>query len=151
MNLIELNAIEARNKLMTGEISAYDLTHAYLDQISEIDGDIDAWSFLDHQHALNQARAVDETRAQGMPAGKLFGLPVAVKDIFDTYDMPTECGTSLYSGRQPAHDSTVAALLRQAGAIIIGKSVTTELAMYGPGKTRNPHDKFRTPGGSSSG
>ncbi|MBC25706.1 MAG: amidase [Rhodospirillaceae bacterium] len=151
MNLIEFSALEARNKLMNGEISAYDLTHAYLDQISDIDEDINAWSFLDHRHALNQARAADETRAQGMPVGALFGLPVAVKDIFDTYDMPTECGTSVYSGRKPAHDSTVAALLRQAGAIIIGKSVTTELAMYGPGKTRNPHDKSRTPGGSSSG
>ena len=86
MNLIEFCALEARNKLMTGEISAYDLTHAYLDQISDIDEDIDAWSFLDRQHALNQARAADETRAQGMPVGALFGLPVAVKDIFDTYE-----------------------------------------------------------------
>lgn len=151
MNLVNLSGIAAREKLIRGEISAYNLMEAYLDQINKMDKQIQAWSFLDHHYALNLAKAADEYREQGMELGPLFGLPVAVKDIFDTYDMPTECGTSIYLSRTPKHDSTVAALLRQAGAIIIGKSVTTELAMHGSGKTRNPHDTFRTPGGSSSG
>jgi Asp-tRNA(Asn)/Glu-tRNA(Gln) amidotransferase A subunit family amidase len=76
---------------------------------------------------------------------------VGVKDIFDTIDMPTENGTVLHAGRHPGHDATAVALLREAGAVIMGKTVTTELAVYAPGKTRNPHDPERTPGGSSSG
>lgn len=151
MSLADLSALEAAAKLAEGEISAVNLTEACLRRISEIDGDVEAWAFLDPDYALAQARAADEARHAGLPVGPLFGLPVALKDIFDTHDMQTECGTPLYGGRQPGVDSTVAALLRQAGAIIIGKSVTTELAMYGPGKTRNPHDPTRTPGGSSSG
>lgn len=151
MRFADLTALEAAAKLAKGEISAQDLTQVCLDRIAEIDGDIEAWAFLDPEHALAQAKAADEARQAGLPTGPLFGLPVAVKDIFDTHDMPTECGTPLYAGRAPDTDSTVAALLRQAGAIIIGKSVTTELAMYGPGKTKNPHDPERTPGGSSSG
>jgi Asp-tRNA(Asn)/Glu-tRNA(Gln) amidotransferase A subunit family amidase len=76
---------------------------------------------------------------------------VGVKDIFDTKDMPTEDGTVLHAGRQPIEDATAVSLLRQAGAVILGKTVTTELAVFSPGKTRNPHDPERTPGGSSSG
>jgi Asp-tRNA(Asn)/Glu-tRNA(Gln) amidotransferase A subunit family amidase len=83
--------------------------------------------------------------------GPLHGIPVGIKDIFDTVDMPTENGTPLYAGRRPTADATVVSLLRQAGAVIMGKTVTTELAVYGPGKTRNPHNPEYTPGGSSSG
>jgi Asp-tRNA(Asn)/Glu-tRNA(Gln) amidotransferase A subunit family amidase len=78
-------------------------------------------------------------------------VPVGIKDIFDTADMPTENGTILHAGRRPERDATVVGLLRQSGAILLGKTVTTELAVYAPGKTRNPHDPQRTPGGSSSG
>jgi Asp-tRNA(Asn)/Glu-tRNA(Gln) amidotransferase A subunit family amidase len=88
---------------------------------------------------------------KGKDIGPLNGLPVGVKDIFDTRDMPTEDGTVLHAGRQPDADATAVALLREAGAIILGKTVTTELAVYAPGKTRNPHDPECTPGGSSSG
>ncbi len=88
---------------------------------------------------------------QRPPLGPLHGIPVGVKDIFDTDDMPTEDGTVLHAGRQPMHDCTAVSLLRQAGAVIMGKTVTTELALFTPGKTRNPHDPERTPGGSSSG
>jgi len=151
VSLAELNALDAAKALEEGAFSALELTQACLDRIDEIDGDIEAWTHIDRDHALAQAGAADEVRQAGLPTGPLFGLPVAVKDIFDTHDMPTECGTPLYAARTPSSDSTVVALLRQAGAIIIGKSVTTELAMYGPGKTKNPHDRERTPGGSSSG
>mgnify|MGYP000131470850 CR=1 FL=1 len=93
----------------------------------------------------------DQARRSGRPTPALHGVPVGIKDIFDTEDMPTEDGTPLHAGRTPAYDATAVALLRQAGAIIMGKTVTTELAVYAPGKTRNPHDPGRTPGGSSSG
>src|SRR5690606_8565788 len=89
--------------------------------------------------------------SQGNPLGPLHGVPVGVKDIIDTADMPTEDGTVLHAGRTPTHDATVVALLRAAGAVILGKTVTTECAYFAPGKTRNPHNPDHTPGGSSSG
>ena len=112
---------------------------------------VQAWAFLDREHALEQARNVDRVRREGHAIGPLHGLPVGIKDIIDTADMPTEDGTVLHAGRTPAHDATVVERLRAAGAIILGKTVTTELATYAPGKTRNPHNPEHTPGGSSSG
>ena len=91
-------------------------------------------------HALAQARARDLDRAEGRPLGPLHGVPVGIKDIIDTTDMPTEDGTVLHAGRRPARDAAVVAQLRAAGAVILGKTVTTECATYPPGKTRNPHD-----------
>ena len=88
---------------------------------------------------------------QGHPLGPLHGIPVAIKDIIDTADYPTELGSPLAAGRRPRHDATVVARLRAAGAVIVGKTVTTEFAYFHPGPTRNPHDHARTPGGSSSG
>jgi Asp-tRNA(Asn)/Glu-tRNA(Gln) amidotransferase A subunit family amidase len=137
--------------LRDGVVSALDVVESCLDRIAAVDPDIQAWAFLDPGHARAQARALDEARANGRALGPLHGIPVGVKDIFDTRDMPTEDGTVLHAGRQPPRDSTVVALLRQAGAVIMGKTVTTEVALFGPGKTRNPHDATRTPGGSSSG
>jgi len=151
MTLATLSALEAAAGIAAGEFSSQDLVSACLERIAEMDEQIEAWTHFDADYAHAQAKAADEYRQSGLPIGPLFGLPVAVKDIFDTADMPTECGTPVYTGRTPSADSTVVALLRQAGAIIMGKSVTTELAMYSPGKTRNPHDPERTPGGSSSG
>ena len=137
--------------LRDGTVSALDVTESCLARIAEVDPKIEAWTFLDPEHARAQARALDEARADGRPLGPLHGIPVGVKDIFDTNDMPTEDGTVLHAGRQPQHDATAVSLLRQAGAVIMGKTVTTELALFGPGKTHNPHDPERTPGGSSSG
>ncbi len=110
-----------------------------------------AWAFLDPELARAQARRCDEIRRAGRPQGPLHGIPVGVKDIIDTRDMPTENGTVLHAGRRPTRDAAVVERLRAAGAVILGKTVTTELAVYHPGKTRNPHDPERTPGGSSSG
>ena len=137
--------------LRDGAVSALDVTESCLTRIAEVDGNIEAWSFLDPDHARAQARALDEARANGRSLGPLHGIPVGVKDIFDTDDMPTEDGTVLHAGRQPMHDCKAVSLLRQAGCVIMGKTVTTELALFTPGKTRNPHDPERTPGGSSSG
>ena len=110
-----------------------------------------AWTYLDPEAVLRQAHAADAFRATGRPTGMLHGVPVGLKDIVDTADMPTENGTPLDQGRRPRHDAAIVERLRAAGAIIAGKTVTTELAVFTPGKTRNPHDPQRTPGGSSSG
>ena len=151
MNLADLTAMQARQALHAGKISSVELVQACLDQIAAREQTIGAWAFLDPEHALTQARNADRARQGGEALGPLHGIPVGVKDIFDTADMSTEDGTELHAGRTPAEDATVVALLRAAGAIIMGKTVTTELAVYAPGKTRNPHDPERTPGGSSSG
>lgn len=146
-----LSAVQAAGLIAQGQLSAEDLTRACLARIDEREPLVQAWTFLDYEHALTQARAADQARREGKPLGPLHGVPVAVKDIFDTADMPTENGSALYAGRQPRTDATAVARLRAAGAVILGKTVTTEFAMYTPGKTRNPHDPERTPGGSSSG
>ena len=151
MELYELGAVEAARRIREGEISAEQLTQACLDRIAQLEPQVQAWAFLDSEHALKQARAADEALSAGRPLGALHGIPVGIKDIFDTHDMPTENGTVLHAGRRPSVDAHVVSSLREAGAIILGKTVTTELAVYGPGKTRNPHDLERTPGGSSSG
>jgi Asp-tRNA(Asn)/Glu-tRNA(Gln) amidotransferase A subunit family amidase len=137
--------------LREGVFTAEQVVESCLARIEEVDGAIQAWTFLDPEHARAQARALDEARANGKPLGPLHGIPVGVKDIFDTADMPTEDGTVLHAGRRPHRDCAAVALLREAGAVIMGKTVTTELALFHPGKTRNPHDPERTPGGSSSG
>jgi Asp-tRNA(Asn)/Glu-tRNA(Gln) amidotransferase A subunit family amidase len=149
--LVTLTATEAAAELARGAISAEDYSRACLDRIAAAEGEIKAFAHLDRDHALAQARAIDERRAQGQPIGPLHGVPVAIKDIIDTTDYPTELGSPLGAGRRPWHDAMVVSKLRAAGAVIIGKTVTTEFAYYHPGPTRNPHDPARTPGGSSSG
>jgi len=149
--LVTLTATEAAAELARGAISAEDYSRACLDRIAAAEGEIKAFAHLDRDHVLAQARALDERRAQGHPIGPLHGVPVAIKDIIDTTDYPTELGSPLGAGRRPWHDATVVSKLRAAGAVIIGKTVTTEFAYYHPGPTRNPHDPGRTPGGSSSG
>jgi len=149
--LSALSATAARKAMEAGEFTAEELTRACLDRIAEREDVVGAWASLDENLALDQARALDAKKDAGEALGPLHGLPVGVKDIFDTADMPTECGSEYYAGRQPLEDSAVAALLRRAGAVIMGKTVTTEWALSAPGKTANPHDPKRTPGGSSSG
>jgi len=146
-----LSAVEAAEAIRDGRITSEALVSACLDRIAALEERIGAWAHLDPGHALDQARAADLARREGKPLGPLHGVPVGVKDIFDTNDMPTEDGTVLHAGRRPTEDATAVALLREAGAVLLGKTVTTELAVYSPGKTRNPHDPTRTPGGSSSG
>jgi len=151
MDLALLGAAQLARMIDAGEITSSELTQACLDRIREHDANVEAWAYLDPELALEQAARADERRATGQPLGPLHGLPVGVKDILDTADMPTENGTVLHRGRTPADDSAVVERLRAAGAVILGKTVSTELAVYSPGKTKNPHDPTRTPGGSSSG
>ncbi len=146
-----LDAATAAAWIGDGRLTSEELVASCLDRITEVDDKVQAWAFLDRDHALKQARAADQARKEGKPCGPLHGVPVGIKDIFDTADMPTENGTVLNAGRKPHDDCAVVAQLRQAGAVIMGKTVTTELAVYSPGKTRNPLDATRTPGGSSSG
>ncbi|MGA2565652.1 MAG: amidase [Pseudolabrys sp.] len=146
-----LTAIEAAERTASGDMSAEDYIGACLQRIEEVDDKVHAFVHLDPDAALAQARVLDERRRNGMPLGALHGVPVAIKDIFDTADYKTECGSPLLKGRQPMRDCTAVARLRAAGAVIIGKSVTTEFAYFHAGPTRNPHDLERTPGGSSSG
>jgi len=151
MDLHLISANEAAEAMRTGEITSEELVRACLDHITAIEEQIGAWAFLDREHAMKQACEADLALQHGKALGPLNGIPVGVKDIFDTRDMPTEDGTVLHAGRQPGQDATAVSLLREAGAVILGKTVTTELAVFAPGKTRNPHDPERTPGGSSSG
>jgi len=151
MNLFEMTAAQAAVAIQSGEATSEELVQACLDHINTLEDSIGAWVHLDPEYAMQQARDADLHRRSGKSVGPLHGIPVGVKDIFDTKDMPTEDGTALHAGRTPAYDATAVALLREAGAVIMGKTVTTELAVYAPGKTRNPHDTTRTPGGSSSG
>ena len=146
-----LSALDAARAIRGGQMSAVDLAEACLARIREAEPTVQAWAFLDPEHVLAQARALDEYRKLGKPTGPLHGVPVGIKDIIDTGDLPTEDGTVLHAGRTPAEDATVVSRLRAAGAIILGKTVTTELATYAPGKTRNPRNPEHTPGGSSSG
>jgi Asp-tRNA(Asn)/Glu-tRNA(Gln) amidotransferase A subunit family amidase len=146
-----LSAVDAARAIRDGAVSAEQLVEACLARVRETDGEVQAWQYLDPAHALAQARARDRDRSEGRPCGPLHGVPVGVKDIIDTEDMPTEDGTVLHAGRTPDRDATVVAMLRAAGAVIMGKTVTTECATYTPGKTRNPHNAAHTPGGSSSG
>ena len=134
-----------------GELSAQALMRACLDRIETVDPRIGAWTFLDSVHALSMAGEADARRRDGVALGPLHGVPVAIKDVIDTEDMPTQYGSPIFASRQPLEDASCVAALRAAGAIVIGKTVTTELASLTPAPTRNPRDPARTPGGSSSG
>lgn len=150
-DLAQMTAAEAAHRIESGDITSEMLVAACLNRIAEREETVQAWQYLDRDFALGQARRADTARASGILNGPLHGVPVGVKDIIDTRDMPTECGSSVFSGRQPRADAAVVSALRDAGAIIMGKTVTTELAAFHPGKTRHPVDPAHTPGGSSSG
>ena len=147
----ELSASEAAQGIAAGELTSEGLVGSCLARIAEREETVRAWAFLDPDYALEQARAADALRRSGGPIGPLHGVPVGLKDIIDTRAMPCQNGTVLDAGRQPGRDATIVSLLREAGAVIMGKTVTTELAFFHPNKTRNPLDPSRTPGGSSSG
>jgi Asp-tRNA(Asn)/Glu-tRNA(Gln) amidotransferase A subunit family amidase len=148
---MSLSAADAAREIREGTLTSEELVQACLERIRATEAQVQAWAFLDEEHALAQARAADEKKALGEPIGPLHGVPVGVKDIFDTADMPTENGTVLHKGRMPRSDAAAVSMLRAAGAVILGKTVTTECAYFTPGKTRNPHNPEHTPGGSSSG
>lgn len=151
-DLCELSATAAAAALQRGEITAEALTRACLDRVAAHEAQVQAFVHLDAEYALEQACATDVARREGKGVGPLNGIPVAVKDIIDTADMPTEHGfPAAFKGRQPSKDAFLVSQLRSAGAIIIGKTVSSPLANPGAVKTRNPVDTTRNPGTSSSG
>ena len=147
----KLTASEALATIASGRLSSVELVKSCLARIAETDGTIKAWAFLDGDAALAQAAECDRIRSAGLATGPLHGIPVGLKDIIDTAKMPTQRGTPIFEGRQTDHVARLVELLREAGAVIMGKTVTTELAFVHANETRNPHNPNHSPGGSSSG
>src|SRR6266481_4890564 len=144
---LSLSARAAAQEIAAGRLSAEALTAACLDRIAAREKVVGAWHHLDREAALEAARRCDASP----PSGPLHGVPIAVKDLIDTADMPTGYGSAIYEGHRPAADAACVALARAAGAIVLGKTVTTEFACFTPGRTANPQNPAHTPGGSSSG
>ncbi|WHS29916.1 amidase [Brucella sp. NM4] len=150
MNNSEILALDARDiaaAVASGALTTRAVTEAFLERIADRDGPVMAWQHLDAARARAAADAMDASGAKGA----LAGVPIGVKDVIDTADMPTGYGTSIYEGFQPPWDAPAVQITRNAGGLILGKTVSTELAMASPNKTRNPHNPAHTPGGSSSG
>jgi len=146
-----LTATEAVQAIASGRLSSVDLVKSCLEQIADTDASIKAWAHLDPESALAQAAECDRIRKAGLGTGPLHGLPVGLKDVIDTRDMPTQRGTDIFKDRQPDKDARLVERLRESGAVIMGKTVTTELAFVYANDTRNPHNPEHSPGGSSSG
>ncbi|MFJ0630261.1 amidase, partial [Bordetella bronchiseptica] len=140
---------EARERLMVGACDSVDLVQACLDRIAAREEQIRAWAWVDAAGALRKARAMAGARPD--PRRPLAGLPIAVKDIIDTADMPTAYGSPIYAGHRPAWSAYCVAAIEAAGGIILGKTATSEFAHSAPPATRNPHAPQHTPGGSSGG
>ncbi|MNX57649.1 Glutamyl-tRNA(Gln) amidotransferase subunit A [compost metagenome] len=145
--LNRLGALEAARKLQRRELTAVQLVRACFARIEQRENTIHAWTALQKQAALDYAQTLDE----GALRGPLHGLPIGVKDLFDTVDLPTRYGSPIYERHRPGLDAASVALCRGAGAVVVGKTVTTEFATYQAGPTRNPRNEAYTPGGSSSG
>ncbi len=143
----QLPVREIADGIRSGKWSAERVTRCFLDNVEKLDLNVRAWRNFDPEIALKQAAAIDANK-DNRP---LLGVPMGVKDVFVTHDLPTEYGSPIYAGNREASDAACVALARSAGAIVLGKTVTTEFATLHPGETRNPHDTARTPGGSSSG
>lgn len=139
--------LEAGHRVAAGEVTSEQLVRDCLERIRAREETVHAWVHLDEEAALAQARARDREERRS----PLHGVPVGVKDVIDTADLPTERGTPIHAGRRPTEDAACVRALREAGTVILGKTVSTELATWHPGPTTNPYDPRRTPGGSSSG
>ena len=145
--LYELTAAEIAASVSSGATTCEAVARACLERIEAREPQVLAWQYLNPDQVIAQARALDRSGRRGA----LAGVPFGIKDIIDTCDMPTEMGSPIYAGHRPKGDATCVALSRKAGGVLMGKTVTTEFANRHPGKTRNPFDPARTPGGSSSG
>ncbi|AME28517.1 MULTISPECIES: amidase [Burkholderiaceae] len=150
--ITDLGLREIAKRVGSRELSAEDVVRAYVQVIEQRESQIRAWKFFDADAAITQARILDSRF--GTPA-QLAGIPIGVKDLFDTFDMPTCYGSPIYAHHRPSVDAALVAKARTLGAIVMGKTVTTEFATFKPGDTRNPRspdiDHPHTPGGSSSG
>jgi Asp-tRNA(Asn)/Glu-tRNA(Gln) amidotransferase A subunit family amidase len=143
----QLSATEAAKKIQANQLSSEELLRSCIERIEEKESSTQAWVETNFKAALERARYLDRSANQGL----LHGLPFGAKDLFDTHDFPTRYGSSIYENNRPNSDAVHVSLMRQAGGILLGKTVTTEFATFKGGKTRNPHNPEYTPGGSSSG
>ncbi|SLN63718.1 Glutamyl-tRNA(Gln) amidotransferase subunit A [Roseivivax jejudonensis] len=150
-SLLDLGAADLRDRLADGALSARAVVTACCERIASRDGAVGAWAWIDPERALAAAERLDARFARSGPVGPLHGLPVGLKDIIDTAGIPTENGCARDRGRVPERDAALVTRLTAAGAIVLGKTVTTELAFLEPARTRNPRNLRHTPGGSSSG
>ena len=151
IDIFSLKAEELVLKIKDAQLTSVEICEKYIERINKFEKDVKAWAHFDKKLLLEKAAEADEYRRSGKPLGPLHGVPVAVKDIVGTLDMPTECGTVIRKGKSYSQNAEIVDLLLAAGAIVMGKTATAELAYLGPPKTTNPHDHSRTPGGSSSG
>lgn len=151
VSIAELTAATIRNMVASGQHTAEELAQAFLDYAKPVDEKIHAFAYLNDEAVLMQARILDQGRSCGGDLGKLAGVPIALKDAIDTFDMPSTFGSASLAGRQPRWDAKVAKLLRDQGAILFGKTAMPAFCLGQPAQTRNPHNLEHTPGGSSSG
>ena len=150
-DIFSLSLEELAEKIKSGQLTSVEACQTYIERIKKFDKDVKAWAHFDRKVLLEKAGESDEHRKAGKPTGLLHGVPIAVKDIIGTVDMPTECGTVIRKGKSYSQNAEIIDLLHSSGAIVMGKTATSELAYLSPPSTTNPHDKNRTPGGSSSG
>lgn len=150
-DILRLTAAAAADAIDRGDITSEALVSECLGRIAERDDEIGAWVHVDEEQALADARAADDARRAGKGVGPLNGVPIGIKDIIDVGGRPCEHGSPVFKGRRAVHDAAVVTALRNAGAIILGKTTTTELALLTPSATRNPVNPGHSPGGSSAG
>ena len=150
-DIFSLKVEELVSQIKDSQLTSVEICKKYIERIDEFEKDVKAWIHFDKKLLLEKAAEADEHRKSGKPTGLLHGIPIALKDIIGTIDMPTECGTAIRKGKSYSQNAEIVDLLLSAGAIVMGKTATSELAYLGPSKTTNPHDQLRTPGGSSSG
>ena len=151
LDIFSLKVEEIASKIKDAQLTSVEVCEKYIEKINKFEKDLKAWVYFDKKLLLEKAAEADKYRQSGKPMGPLHGIPVAVKDIVGTADMPTECGTVIKQEKSFSQNAKIIDLLLAAGAIVMGKTATAELAYLGPPKTTNPHDYSRTPGGSSSG
>ncbi|MCY4208235.1 MAG: amidase [Roseovarius sp.] len=149
--LHEISASTALDLIKSGRVGSLELVEACISRIECTDDSINAWEHIDFDQARQQAEEMDRIRRSGLPTGSLHGLPVGLKDIVDAKGLPTECGSEIFKGQMPKSDAALTEHLREEGAVVLGKTVSTECAFMNPSRTRNPRNLSRTPGGSSSG
>ncbi len=150
-DIFSLSLEELAKKIKDAQLTSVEICEKYIERIDKFEKDVKAWAHFDKKVLLEKATEADDHRRSGKPVGPLHGVPIAVKDIIGTVDMPTECGTIIRKGKSYSQNAEIIDLLHASGAIVMGKTATSELAYLGPPATTNPHDKDRTPGGSSSG
>ena len=150
-DIFSLKVEDLVSKIKDSQLTSVEICEKYIDRINKFEKEVKAWAHFNKKLLLEKAAEADEYRRSGKPTGPLHGIPIALKDIIGTVDMPTECGTVIRKGKSYSQNAEIVDLLISSGAIVMGKTATSELAYLGPSKTTNPHDHSRTPGGSSSG